>query len=160
MRKVIVNSTPLIALAKSDQLALLQRMYGRILIPQAVWQEVTEKDDIAAQRIKAARDWIEVRRVDPDQDRRMYRAKLHEGEVEVMLLAQEIGADLVIIDDAAARRTAEYLDLPPTGTLGVLVKAKQSGSLAAVMPVIRQMEHNGIYFSKPLKELIQKLSGE
>lgn len=43
MRKVIVNSTPLIALAKCDQLDLLKKMYGHIIIPDAVYREVTEK---------------------------------------------------------------------------------------------------------------------
>ena len=142
MRKIIVNSTPLIALAKANKLEILKGMYEHIIIPEAVYREVTEKDDVAAQRIEAARDWIEVRKVDPNLDRRMYRAKLHEGEVEVMLLAQEIGADVVIIDDGAARKTAEYLGLPLTGTLGVMIKAKQRGLLEAVMPVVQQMEQN------------------
>lgn len=71
MRKVIVNSTPLIALAKSDQLELLKMMYERIIIPEAVYREVTEKDDIASRRIESAREWIEIRKVNPDLDRRM-----------------------------------------------------------------------------------------
>ena len=160
MRKIIVNSTPLIALAKANKLEILKGMYEHIIIPEAVYREVTEKDDVAAQRIEAAREWIEVRKVDPNLDRRMYRAKLHEGEVEVMLLAQEIGADAVVIDDGAARRTAEYLGLPLTGTLGVMIKAKQRGLLEAVMPVVQQMEQNGFFFSKELKEKIRKLSNE
>lgn len=90
----------------------------------------------------------------------MYKVKLHDGEVEVMLLAQETGADTVVIDDNAARKTAEYLGLPLTGTLGILIKAKQRGLLDAVMPVIRQMEQNGIYYSESIKALIRKLSGE
>jgi len=160
MRKIIVNSTPLIALAKANKLEILKGMYGHIIIPEAVYKEVTEKDDVAAQRIEAAREWIEVCKVDPNMDRRMYKAKLHDGEVEVMLLAQEIGADAVIIDDGAARKTAEYLELPLTGTLGVMIKAKQRGLLEAVMPVVQQMEQNGIFFSKELKEKIRKLSNE
>ena len=160
MRKIIVNSTPLIALAKANKLEILKGMYGHIIIPEAVYKEVTEKDDVAAQRIEAAREWIEVCKVDPNMDRRMYKAKLHDGEVEVVLLAQEIGADAVIIDDGAARRTAEYLGLPLTGTLGVMIKAKQRGLLEAVMPVVQQMEQNGIFFSRELKERIRKLSNE
>ena len=90
----------------------------------------------------------------------MYRAKLHDGEVEVMLLAQEIGADAVIIDDGAARRTAEYLELQLTGTLVILISAKQRGLLDAVMPVVCRMEQNGLFFSGELKRLIQRLSDE
>ena len=63
-------------------------------------------------------------------------------------------------DDLAARRTAEYLGLPLTGTLGVLLKAKRLGFLEKVMPVIAQMEQQGIYFSAQLREVIRKMSGE
>lgn len=160
MRKIIVNSTPLIALAKVNKLEILKGMYEHIIIPEAVYKEVTEKDDVASQRVEAAWEWIEVRKVDSDLDCRMYKAKLHDGEVEVMLLAQEIGADAVVIDDGAARKTAEYLELPLTGTLGVMIKAKQRGLLEAVMPVVQQMEQNGIFFSKELKEKIRILSKE
>ena len=135
-------------------------MYGEIIIPEAVFREVTDKDDVAAQGVKASLDWIRIRCVDSATDRRMYSAKLHDGEVEVMLLAQEIRAETVIIDDGAARRTAEYLGLPLTGTLGVIIKAKAQGLLEAVMPVVQRMEQNGMYFSKALKALVRKLTGE
>jgi len=160
MRKAVVNSTPLIALAKADKLALLRDLYDLVIIPEAVYREVTGKDDIAAQRIQAAREWISIRKVDPSLDRRMYRAKLHDGEVEVMLLAQEIDANVVVIDDGAARKTAEYLGLPLTGTLGILIAAKRRGILDAVMPVVQQMEQNGFFFSMGLKALIRSLSDE
>lgn len=160
MRKAVVNSTPLIALAKADKLALLRDLYDLVIIPEAVYREVTGKDDIAAQRIQAAREWISIRKVDPSLDRRMYRAKLHDGEVEVMLLAQEIDANVVVIDDGAARKTAEYPGLPLTGTLGILIAAKRRGILDAVMPVVQQMEQNGFFFSMGLKALIRSLSDE
>ena len=60
MRKIIVNSTPLIALAKANKLEILKGLYEHIIIPEAVYREITEKDDVAAQRIEAAREWIEV----------------------------------------------------------------------------------------------------
>ena len=52
MRKVVVNSTPLIALAKVNRLELLKNMYGGVIIPDAVYREVTEKDDVAGLGIK------------------------------------------------------------------------------------------------------------
>ena len=93
MRKIIVNSTPLIALAKANKLEILKGMYEHIIIPEAVYREVTEKDDVAAQRIEAAREWIEVRKVDSNLDRRMYKAKLHDGEVEVHAIAVARGGE-------------------------------------------------------------------
>ena len=56
MRKIIVNSTPLIALAKANKLEILKGLYEHIIIPEAVYREVTEKDDVAAQRIEAAKE--------------------------------------------------------------------------------------------------------
>jgi predicted nucleic acid-binding protein len=86
----------------------------------------------------------------------MYRTQLHEGEVEVMILAQEINADVVIIDDANAKKHAKYLDLPVTGTLGVLIKAKQKGYVKELKPILYRMVENGIYISQDLMELCLK----
>ena len=68
---------------------------------------------------------IEGRKVGDQSEKKMYRAKLHDGEVEVMVLAQEgKRADMVIIDDNAAKKTAKYLGLTVTGTIGVLLRKK------------------------------------
>ena len=90
----------------------------------------------------------------------MYKAKLHDGEVEVMILAQEIKADLVIIDDNAARKTAVYLGLPLTGTVGVLLRAKAEGLVPKVMPIVDSMEQNGLYYGLQLKEWVRNQAKE
>ena len=59
----------------------------------------------------------------------MFSARLHAGEIEVLTLAQECGADLLIIDDNAAKKTAKYLGFTVTGTMGVLLKAKMRVTL-------------------------------
>lgn len=160
MRKVIVNSTPLIALGKAGKLNVLKEMYGEIIIPEAVFGEVTAKDDIARRLLLNNESWIKVQTISDSLEKKMYRSRLHEGEVEVMILAREKNADLVIIDDYAARKTAEYLGLKLTGTVGVLIKAKQSGIIDNIMPVIQTMEQNGIYYSEQLKMQIRILAGD
>ncbi len=90
----------------------------------------------------------------------MYKAKLHDGEVEVMMLAQELHADLVVIDDGPARKTAEYLGLNVTGTLGVLIKCKQTGEIPAVLPLLRELTKKGIYLKPSLIASIQKIVDE
>ena len=70
---------------------------------------------------------VHVEQIKDHGEKKMYKAKLHDGEVEVMILAQERNADLVILDDNAAKKTAKYLGLTVTGTLGVLVKGKRQG---------------------------------
>ena len=99
MPRVIVNSTPLIVLGNLNRLELLRQLYGDVVIPQAVFREVCEKNDAASKRISDI-SWIHVERVLDLINRRIFQAKLHDGEVEVMLLAmQSPKADLVIIDD-------------------------------------------------------------
>lgn len=160
MRKVVVNSTPLIVLCGIGRLDILQRMYQEISIPEAVYHEVTAMEDMACVQIRSARGWIHVEQIQDQTEKKMYKAKLHAGEVEVMVLAQEQNADLVIIDDNAAKKTARYLGLKVTGTLGVLLKAKQQGILEQIHPLLSEMKHNGFYISPAIEAIVLKQAGE
>ena len=87
---------------------------------------------------------------------RMFQAKLHAGEVEVMQLAQENPtADLVVLDDNAAKKTAKFLGLTVTGTLGILLKAKARGIIEYVMPLLSQIQANGFYISDEVLALVR-----
>jgi len=162
MLRVIVNSTPLLTLGKIGKLEILREMYQEIIIPKAVYKEVTEKEDIASKAIlSACHDWIKVQTIKNEDEYAMYRAKLHAGEVEVMILAQQVPrADLVIIDDMAARKTADFLKLPLSGTIGVLIKAKQKGIISEVMPIIGELENNGFFISQRVKSMIAEKVSE
>lgn len=161
MRRVIVNSTPLIALCNANLLFVLHELYGTIIIPKAVYDEVTAKTDSACAQISNNFDWIKTEFADDSADRSMYRAKLHAGEVEVMILAQqEPEADLVIIDDNAAKKTAKYLGLNVTGTIGVLLRAKKEKIIDSFTDSISKIEDNGFYIDEKLREYAVKQAGE
>lgn len=154
MRKVIVNSTPLIVLGNAGLLEILQKLYGRILVPEAVYQEVTAKDDAAGMILLNGADWIQVEQVQNQSDARIFSSRLHAGEVEVMLLAREQKADLLIIDDNAAKSTAKYLGMKVTGSLGVLLRAKQMGIIPDINDAMDQIILNGFYVSEELRKHI------
>lgn len=160
MRKVIANSTPLIVLCGIGRLDILRELYEEIAIPAAVFREVTAKDDSACAQIRSAGEWIHVEGIKDYSEKKMYKAKLHDGEVEVMILAQEQDADLVILDDNAAKKTAKYLGLSVTGTLGALVKAKRMGILEAVRPLLSEMRRNGFYVSNAVECMVLEQAGE
>ena len=160
MRKVIVNSTPLIVLCGIGELEILQKLYQEIFIPTAVFQEVTAIEDSASMQIKAAYEWIHVKSICDNREKKMYKAKLHAGEVEVMILAQEEGANLVIIDDNAAKKTAKYLGLTVTGTLGILLKAKRQGIVEKVSPLLSKMKQNGFYIDSRIEAFVLEQAGE
>ena len=161
MHKVIVNTTPLIALSHVGQLSVLKKLYGEIIIPEAVYKELSVKAESVCKRmVDMSLDWIRVEKIQNQMAKSMYKTQLHEGEVEVMILSIEMGADLVIIDDANAKKHAKYLGLPVTGTLGILIKAKQEGYIEALRPILEQMIEHGIYISDNLVELCLKQVGE
>ena len=79
MRKVIVNSTPLIILGNIDRLDILQKMYGEIIIPQAVFEEVTSKNDDAKLKLSQNLSWIKIFEVKDKSSRKIYQA-FHDGQ--------------------------------------------------------------------------------
>lgn len=159
MRKIIVNSTPLIILGKIDELEILKDLYGEIIIPQAVFEEVTSKNDFAREQILKS-SWIKILEVHDKTNRKIYQAKLHDGEVEVMMLAKEISADLLIIDDNAAKKTAKFLEFKVTGTLGILLKAKSEKIIFEVKPILEKMLEKNFYISEEIFKLVLKTAGE
>lgn len=161
MRRVIVNSTPLIVLCNVGKLEILRTLYTEITIPEAVFAEVTKKEDSACQIVKKSLDWIRIEKILSPSDKKMYQAKLHDGEVEVMILAQEgVRADLVVLDDNAAKKTAKYLGLNVTGTLGILLKAKKAGIIPVVAPVLEEIKKNGFYVSEAVEQMVLSEAGE
>ena len=160
MPKVIVNSTPIIVLSSVNQLELLQKLYNDIYIPQAVYDEVTEKEDSACHQVKNC-SWIHVCQIKNVSEKRMYQAKLHDGEVEVMILAKENPVDTtVIIDDNAAKKTAKFLGLKVTGTLGIILKAKKQNLISSVTTIMNQLIQNGFYITPDIYDLIKNEAGE
>lgn len=161
MHKVVVNTTPLIALSHVGQISVLKKLYGEIIIPEAVYKELSVKtESVCKKAVDSSLDWIRVEKIKNLMARDMYKTQLHDGEVEVMILSKEIAADVVIIDDANAKKYAKYLKLPVTGTLGVLMRAKREGYIDRLEPILRQMVERGIYISQNLIELCLKQVGE
>jgi len=161
MRKVVVNSTPLIALSHVNQLDILKKLYGEVSIPEAVYREISAKEgSVCKTEVDRFRSWIHVEKIQNEMAKSMYKTQLHEGEVEVMILAKEAKADLVIIDDQNAKKHAKYLGLSVTGTLGVLIKAKQSGLIAELKPILMDMVQKNIYVKSSLIEMCLRQVGE
>lgn len=158
MRKVIVNSTPIIGLADIGQLDLLRQVYDQITIPQAVYDEIITPS-IKGQ-VDENSDWIIVEQIRDTSQKRMYRAKLHAGEVEVMILAQEKNSELVILDDNAAKKTAKYLGLNVTGTLGVLLRAKKEGLIEAISPLMDALAKDHFFIDEKVRGMVLKQAGE
>ena len=158
-RIVISNTTPIIALALVRRLDLLHALYEEVWIPPAVAAELRAGGARAGAAELATASYIHTVALN-DPRRADLLSDLDRGEAEVIALAQEHHADLVIIDERLGRRHARRLGLRITGVLGVLLKAKQLGHLDAVRPYVDQMQQDGIRLSAALVQRVLELAGE
>jgi predicted nucleic acid-binding protein len=126
------------------------------VIPGAVCREVSVKDT----HFLDGFDWIRTFNITNIAAKELFSGALHDGEVEVMLLAKEHNADLVIMDDRLARRHITYLRLPVTGTVGILLRAKSNGIIKSVKPVLDELIQNGFYISNSVCREILALAKE
>ena len=161
--KIVTNSTPLIELSKIKQLDLLREVYGAILIPEEVYVEVVVEGTgkPGAAEVEAA-DWIHCQPVlDVDQVRILQsQHSLHLGECATIVLAQEINAEQVILDDNAARREAIGRGLPVIGTVGVLLIAKTQRIIPSVRPILDNLRAQGTRVSQDLYYQVLARAGE
>ena len=157
MRKVVANTTPLIALADIGKLDLLHQIYNEIYIPRAVQEEIISEP---AKTLVSNSDWIKVIDIQNESQKSTFSTRLHSGEIEVILLSQEQNADLLIMDDNAAKKTAKFLGLSVTGTLGVIIKAKQEGLIDSVKEIIDQLLLDGLFMDDRLINRVLESAGE
>lgn len=158
---VVADSSPLIALARIDQLGLLPSLYERVTVPEAVWQEVTRgasEQRAGAADVQRAR-WIDVQRVDA-ADIEAHMLLVDRGEAEAIALASRVHARLLLIDDARGRQLALRLGLQIRGTLGVLVAAKRAGLISAVRPNLDRLRDTGMRVSPRLVAVALTAAGE
>lgn len=156
---VILNNTPLVALWSLDLLPLLRDLYGEILIPQAVYEEFLATDSSVRQTALDEAPWIKVTPLLNPRQALVY-VGLDRGEAEVLALADERSARLVIIDELRGRRYAKRMGLPLTGTVGVLLTAKKNGLVPAVALLLDQLLAGGLFLAPTLVEKTLELAGE
>ena len=142
----VSDSSPIISLAAIDRLELLRSIFTSVVIPQAVYDEIVAGNDRPGSEI-AHGNWIDVRKVESQRrvKQLMTSAHLHLGESETIVLAGELKAAYVILDDQAARKTAHRKAIPVIGTLGVLLVAKATNLISEVEPCLRQLIAAGKY---------------
>ncbi len=126
--KVVCNSTVLVHLSAMGRLDLLRDIFGEIYIPNEVYEEVVTRGANRAGMMEVSNaSWINVQRITNHLAFEVLSTTLGAGESACIVLAFEIGADLVILDDRQARLRAQMQGLNVTGTVGVLMVAAEQG---------------------------------
>jgi predicted nucleic acid-binding protein len=148
---VVADATPLNVLIRLGLSEILATLYGEVVIPPAVAAELTHAHAPIEVRewIHAAPAWLSVRRpvnVDPS-------LVSGAGECEAISLALELHADFLLVDDKEARTVARRLNLPITGTVGILALAAARG-LVELPSALKRLQCIGFYIDE---EIIQRV---
>lgn len=157
----VVDTSPLIFLAKLDRLDLLTMGADVVWVPQAVLDEVRAKPDEATQAIEqVSQRWLSVHRVSNREAVELLLANLDLGEAEAIVLAKEVKADKVVMDDLDARRYARRVGLDLIDTMGLLLAAHLRGEIPSIREEIERLQELGFRVAQPLVEAILREAGE
>lgn len=159
---VVSNTTPLIGLASIQRFDLLRQIFGELIIAQAVYDEavVAGREIGGAKREVLAADWIKTVHV---KDRLAVEVLLDEldlGEAETIVLARELAADWVLMDEKKGRRKLTQLGLQKIGTVGILLKAKQVGLIAELRPELGLWRERGFGVSQGVIDAVLRQANE
>lgn len=159
---VVADTSVLLNLCRIREERLLLGLFHSVQIPPAVRLEFV-KHSLDHHRFLglAIPNWVRERRPQIIPAEVTGCPGLDAGEAEALALALEIRADAVLLDELAGRHAAVRLHLPYVGTVGILIRAKRSGLIIAVQPLIEQLEQEAGYWISPrLRTEILRLAGE
>lgn len=151
MPNVVISDTScLIILTKIKELDLLRQLYKTVIITQDILLEYGEH----------LPDWIEVQQAKDHHRQQLLEMQIDKGEASAIALALETHENIIILDDWKARKLADRLGLSVTGTLGVIIKAKNNGIIPSIKPYLDKIRETNFRFSEELEQTALKEANE
>jgi len=159
---VICNTTPVINFAEIGRLDVLERLFGEVVLPPAVVDELRHKTNRFPAAAKAwQRSPFRVQEPGHDTAAHSTGAMLHAGEAACLALARSHPGSLLVLDDVAAREAAVASGFHVTGTLGCLIEAGKSGIIPELAPLLTLLQDRArFWISKPLRAFVLQQVGE
>ena len=142
MPKTIISDTScFIVLTKIEELDLLHKVYGQIATTWDIANEFGEKPPY----------WIDIKMLRTNTGQQLLEMQIDKGESNAIALALETPESTLILDDYKARRIAEELHIPYTGTVGVIVKSKRSGLIPSIKPMLDKIRQTDFRISMDIE---------
>jgi predicted nucleic acid-binding protein len=148
-RVLVTNTTPLIALtAATGSLDVLNVLYDRVVVPFEVAEEIRVggQQDFGIEAFQAAAAWLDLQ-LRPVKLQPWLQNSLDKGEAAVIQTALDLQLPLVCIDETVGRRIARLCELTVTGSIGILIKARQLGFPLDMPMALERMQRQGIWLS-------------
>lgn len=142
MPNIISNTSCLIVLDNIRMLDVLKELYGKVFITEEVSKEFG----------KTVPDWIEVRKVSDNKYLKLMKNFVDLGEASTIALAVESDDIVIILDDLKARKLAQKLNLKITGTIGVLIKARERNIITSTQEVLNKLRNEGFRISDEIEK--------
>ncbi len=159
MLKIVCNTTPIISLLKIGKLQIMKDLYNEIAIPQEVFNEIEAGKNKEYYLDLSKIEWIKIEKI-RNEESLTYFLDLDKGEAEAIVLATEKNADLIILDETLGRYHAKHAGLKITGTVGILIKAKQLGFIPELKPLLLELRAKNVWLSDNFINEILKLAKE
>ena len=153
---VVSNTSPIFYLWEIGEIRLLPLLFKKIIIPEAVSMELCHENcpDGLKELIRNPVYWLQLQKTSEKSDEKLNR--LHKGEREAILLAKQINADIIILDEKAARIIAKNKGLNVTGLLGIIDIAARK-NLIDITNTIKKLNKTNFRISPSiLKKLLKK----
>ncbi len=156
---IIADSSPLIFLAVIDKLELIKILFDDVLIPEAVYKEITQYNKL---NYKVLDNYFlrKVKKINNLAAAEFLKSDIDDGESEVIVLASELGVDHVLMDDSKGRRRAELYGLKVKGTLSVLIQAKRNGVIESVKEQMDSLISHGFRIDHALYSRVLAITEE
>lgn len=159
---VVSDTSPISNLLLIGRLALLRELYQEIIIPEAVHREIEALVALGVD-ISALTQDVHIRIVQPKNVQlvELLSENLDPGESQAIVLATELKADLLLMDEREGTAIARQMGLKATGLLGILIEAKKQGLLPAIRPVLLELRRDaGFWLSENLERQVLESVGE
>jgi len=158
---VVSDTSPIRALAHIGHLDLLASLFGEVVIPPAVAAELERPRSRFVPIDINELPYVQVQAPKNRSGVTELLAILDPGEAEALVLATEIHADAILIDEAAGRTIARQRGLMPLGVLGMLLRAKQKGYVTAISPLLDRLQKElGFFISPEIRSDVLKQANE
>jgi len=152
---VISDTTPIVSLIKISRIDLLEKLFGEVCIPEAVFRELTT-NTVFEREAKVVQNSPFLKTI-PVKNRKSLEilqaaSGLDDGESEAIILADELKSDILVIDERKGRKVAQKLGITITGTIGILIQAHDEKIISTedIKIYLEQLRNSNIRLSESL----------
>ena len=152
---IVCDTSPLLLFARADRLGLLPALYQRVVVPGAVLQEVNVQADEPARQIQVhVQQDVFQRKEAQGRSLDAVGENMGRGERAAIALARELDAELVVLDDEQGRTEARRHGLSITGSIGILIEAKERGIIASMRRELDRLVEEGLWIDEQLYDRV------